>query len=357
MISAKHYRLLTRLAYFALAMLAGWITLNYLLPWLLPFLIALLVARLIEPAVTFLNKKFRLPRAVSSAVCVLVSFLLLFTALWLIVWRAISELNILASKLPEFLNRVPQIAESLRAGAERLISALPGDLQEFLTNSLNKALENGIVIPNEFYAWVMGILSAAASSFPSITMFVIAAVLSTYFISRDYRAVTSFIIRQFPETLREKILKTQKHMLVTVGHWLRAQGILISMTFAQLFLCFLLIRLEYALLLAALVAFLDALPMIGAGLVLLPWGVVCLLSGDFSTGVILLTTLVSVSVVRAVSEPHLVGEHLGLPSLAALISMYIGFRLVGLWGVFVFPILAITVKQLHDWKYIRLWKE
>ncbi len=62
-----------------------------------------------------------------------------------------------------------------------------------------------------------------------------------------------------------------------LGGWLKAQGLLMLITFGELAAGFLLLRVELSLLLAGLVALVDALPVFGTGTVLLPWAVLALL--------------------------------------------------------------------------------
>ena len=109
--------------------------------------------------------------------------------------------------------------------------------------------------------------------------------------------------------------------------------------------------------LAALVALVDALPVFGTGTVLLPWALFSLLSGDWKLAIGLAVLYGLVSAVRSLLEPRLVGQKAGLPPLAALFAMYVGFRALGLWGMILSPLAAIFLKQLHDSGVFRLWRD
>ena len=118
----------------------------------------------------------------------------------------------------------------------------------------------------------------------------------------------------------------------------------------------LLMRQEYALLLAALIALIDALPVFGTGTVLVPWAAVECLLGNVPKGAALLALFAVISVVRSVLEPKLVAPQAGLPPLASLAAMYVGFCAMGVAGMVLSPVLLLLVKQLHDGGYIRLWR-
>ena len=128
------------------------------------------------------------------------------------------------------------------------------------------------------------------------------------------------------------------------------------MTFCQLLAGLLLIRQEYALLLAALIALIDALPVFGTGTVLVPWAAAVCLLGNVPKGIALLALFAVISVVRSVLEPKLVAAQAGLPPLASLAAMYVGFCAMGVAGMVLAPVLLLLVKQLHDGGYIRLWR-
>ena len=128
----------------------------------------------------------------------------------------------------------------------------------------------------------------------------------------------------------------------------QAQGLLMLITFGELAAGFLLLRVELSLLLAGLVALVDALPVFGTGTVLLPWAVLALLGGDVRMSVGLLVLYSVISLVRSLLEPRLVGARVGLPPLAALVCMYVGFQALGVLGMLLAPLAAVLARQLWD---------
>jgi predicted PurR-regulated permease PerM len=104
-----------------------------------------------------------------------------------------------------------------------------------------------------------------------------------------------------------------------------------------------LLRVPYAFLLAVLLAVVDFLPLLGTGIILLPWAAVSLLLGEVKLGIGLAVLYGVTSVVRQVLEPKLIGEGLGLHPLVSLAAMYGGLRLFGVWGMILAPLLAAAV--------------
>ena len=101
----------------------------------------------------------------------------------------------------------------------------------------------------------------------------------------------------------------------------------------------------------AVVALVDALPMLGVGTILIPWGLIVMLQGNSALGFGLLALYVAASMTRSVLEPRMVGRQLGLNPLTTLAVVYVGYKLWGILGMILAPVLAVTVAQL--WAMLR----
>ena len=82
----------------------------------------------------------------------------------------------------------------------------------------------------------------------------------------------------------------------------------------------LLTGIDYALLLGAVIALVDALPLLGSGTVLLPWSLLCFLRGNARCGFALIGVYAAAALTRTVLEPRLLGRQMGLSPLLALLS-------------------------------------
>ena len=90
----------------------------------------------------------------------------------------------------------------------------------------------------------------------------------------------------------------------------------------------------------------DFLPLLGTGVVLVPWGIVSLLLGETRVGVGLLILFGVCTLLRQLAEPRLFGQGLGVHPLLALLSTYAGLRLFGVAGMLLAPLVAAGVKRL-----------
>lgn len=352
----RHLKLLLRLAYLALGLAGAWLFLTVLLPLILPFLLALGLSWLLERPVVGLMRRFHLRRWIAAALCTLALVILLCGGLGLILWRAGYELALLLGRLPTLLAGLPSMGRGLERWAYRFIVALPIQFQDFFNQALTGLINRGIDLPNRFYDALAGMVTKAAAALPSVGFFLFTTTLATYFSSASRPNLMAFLRLQTPERWH-KYLDESKHILKgAFGSWLRAQGILMLITFCELTAGFLLLRVDLALLLAGLVALVDALPIFGTGTILIPWAAFSLLGGNWRLGVGLGVLYGVVTLVRSLLEPKLVGARVGLHPLAALLAMYVGFSAFGVWGLILAPLIAIFLKQLHDSGLIKLWR-
>ena len=111
---------------------------------------------------------------------------------------------------------------------------------------------------------------------------------------------------------------------------------------------------EYHLLLALVTALIDALPVLGTGTVLLPWAVWLLLTGNMPLGVGLVLTYAGVTITHQSIQAKLLGDQLGLHPLATLGAIWLGFRVWGVAGMIVFPLLAVCAQQALSGLTLRL---
>ena len=212
-------------------------------------------------------------------------------------------------------------------------------------------LEEGLSLPEHLYNGLAGAAAGVAGSLPGASLFLFTALLAGYFISAGWPDYREWLRGLLPASWREPVGRGWAEVRRTLGGWLRAQGLLMLVTFGELAAGLLLLRVELFLLLAALIALVDALPVFGTGTVLLPWAAAELLAGRLGLALGLAALYGVVSVVRSVLEPKLVGEQTGLPPLGALAAMYAGFQAFGVAGMILAPLLASVACQL--WRLFR----
>lgn len=349
-------RFLIKTAYYAAAAALIYLLLRYGLPWLLPFLLALAVAAAIEPALRFVREKMHLKRSFLAAVAtLLVVFLTIAAAVGLLgaLWR---QVNDLLRRAPQLLAMLPQVMEQLRGRLDEYRVTLPPSARQAVNEAV--AAVGSILgdAARSLSATLLEGVTKLVGHLPGALLFCATVVMATFFTISSYPQLRAFLMRQVPEEKRAAAKALKEGALGAVLKWLRAQIILITVTFLQLLAGLLLLRREYALLLALLIALMDALPIFGAGMALLPWAAVLGIWGDVVGALGLTALYLVVWLVRSFLEPKLLGKSGGLPPLPSLLAIYVGWQAAGIGGMILGPLLLLLVKELHDRELVQLWK-
>ena len=350
----KQRAFLVRTAYWAVWAVLLWLGVRYLLRWLLPFLLALALAAAVEPVIAWCRRRMGLKRGFTAAVVTIAVTGAILALAAVIVWQLIRQAAELLGQLPGLLAGLPGMTEDLRQRLEDFCAACPQGLRSWLEEV--PALLGTLAAGAAQRASGACITAAAAlAALPGVFLFCGTTALAVFFTAGSYPRVMAFFRRQLGHRL-DRARGVKANLLSTLGKWCRAQAILLGVTFCELLAGFLLMGQRYALLLAAVTALVDALPVFGTSTVLLPWAAVCLLAGQAPRAVALAALYAVISAVRSLLEPKVMAAQAGLPPLAALAAMYAGFRALGVAGMILLPMALLFVKQLHDEGYVGLWK-
>lgn len=344
------------LAYAAAGCLLFIIALKYLLPWLSPFILAFLTAALIEPPVRYLKNKFGFSHGFASVSCSTIVLSLILGVFVFAVGRILYELTGFVRDLPLILSGIPDLIGSFEAKIDNYIVSAPPEVRSFLESNIVKLSAYVSELPATLSGKLLGALSKVASSAPKIVLFTITYAIGVYFISGSFGEIRSFLLRQVPGRYRKNARIIKVGIVSALGKWLKAQVILMCITFLQLTAGFLLLKIEYAAFLALFISLIDTLPVFGVGTVILPWAAVSLLMGNATRAAALLVLFCIVEIVRNLLQPRLVGGMLGIHQLPMLVAIYTGFCTAGFLGMILFPIALVMLKRLSDAGFIRLWK-
>ena len=332
------------------------LAIKLIIPTFWPFVLAFFLAFLLDTPINRLRAKFHMKRGFASAFTVTLFLTLFLGCTAFMVFRLFSAIGNHLKDMPETISRIALPATDLPQRIGRITDALPEELSVILRNMLETMQTQTAALPSRLYSAFFDFLSNAASKAPNILFSVLMLALGLYFISAGLPVIKSFILRQLPAILRTKAGTIKGDVLSTLKGWGKAQMKLMGLCFLELCAAFLLMRLNNAILLAAAIAAIDALPVFGIGLALIPWTIFSLLTGNYRRAVLLALTYASVNLVRSCLEPRLLGEQTGLHPAATLITVYAGYRVSGVSGMILFPIALMLLKQFNDRGWVKLWR-
>jgi sporulation integral membrane protein YtvI len=316
-----------------------------LLKYVLPFVLAFLFSSIIKPAVEFLNVKLKFKRGLSTLLCTLIFFAVIGTILFFVVIALINQISGIVSSLPEWIDQISKPISGIIASLNNLSTYFPNMSAE-LANGLAQISASIISSLSNIAATIGKFIINRAVSIPATIIFIFITVLATYFYSKDRKYFKDLISKQLPDQWIETFYENRKNITGTLIKWLKAQAIILSITFTELLIGFSLIGVKYTLLFAIIIALIDILPVLGTGTVMIPWIIISYLSGDTSLAVKLFALYAIETAVRQIIEPKIVGRGIGIHPLITLLAMYIGVNFFGVLGFLLGPIYIMIFKNV-----------
>ena len=323
-----------------------WLSIRFFWPLFSPFVLGTLLALSAEPMVCFLHKRLHVPRPVSAGIGVSMTFSLLAMILLCLCAFLLRELGSLASVLPDLGQTAKTGFSLIRNWLLQLSSHTPASVQPVLQQNVNRFFSDGAALLDKTISYLLGLAGTLLSHVPDSALSLGTAVISAFLISGKLPKIRRYFLRRIPKEWLRCFRDTGRRLRTVLWGWLTAQCKLVGVSFVILFLGLVLLRIPYALLWAAAICLVDALPVLGTGTVLLPWSLICLLQEDIPRAIGLASTYAAITLTRSMLEPKLLGRHLGLDPLVTLIALYAGFRLWGIGGMILAPILTVIALQI-----------
>lgn len=310
-----------------------------LLRFFMPFVIGWVIALIANPLVRLLERKLKIVRKHSSVMIVVAVLALIVGVLYFLTAKLFVELFSFMKDLPDIYENTLVDVMGVFQKIEHVFDFLPPDIQ----NAVSQFTENlgtymGSLI-QMVAAPTMEIAGNFAKGIPNAMVNMIVMILSAYFFIAQQDKLVGSLKKLAPDFVLRYMVYLRKDVRGLIGGYFLAQFRIMFVVGIILAVGFFVLGVEYGLVFAVLIAFLDFLPVFGTGTVLLPWAVVKLFSGTYAYGVGLLLLYVTTQVVRQIIQPKIVGDSMGLPPLVTLFLLYIGFKVRGIAGM----ILAVPV--------------
>ena len=312
-----------------------------------PFLLARALSSRLTAPTKYLSELFRISSKIVSVPIVLSFFAALFSFVYIAADRLIREAIGFFTAADRVFETLPERIGSLSDSVQKALSVLP--FSEKLLSFIERAL------PTFSERFSAGLSSLAAETLPSflvsVPRFFLAfavGVLATCYFTAQKNETERFFIDRLSDKAKEFFTVFFSTLRDAAGGYLRAYGTIGLITFCELFAGLLFLCRDYALLAALAITFVDILPVLGSGTVLVPWALFEWAGGNGEKAVGLFVLYGIISVIRQGIEPRILGSVMGLSPLSALFFMYAGGRLCGIAGLFLFPFSAVIFKSLYE---------
>jgi sporulation integral membrane protein YtvI len=174
---------------------------------------------------------------------------------------------------------------------------------------------------------VVGAVSKWAASvvtgIPNFIWSTVICLVATAFFAVDYSKISCVLSNLIPSEYRDGSVKMAKSALSAIPKFIRGYALVLMITFAEVFVWLLILKVEKPLLIALIIALLDILPILGTGTVVIPWAIFSLLTGQIGRGILLGIMYMTITIVRQYVEPKIIGHEIGVYPIVTLLSMFI----------------------------------
>ena len=343
-------------AYYAAVIVLVYLGFKYVLGWILPFIVAFCIVSIINPVIQFVNNKLKINHKAASVIVMIMVYGLTGFLLFELI---IQSYYVLRQKLPTLpayyeANIAPAFTD-VGVRFDQMVGELPGQLPiqfSVLQQDLMGTIRSMLV---GFSQRGMEFLTQFAGQIPSFLIAFVFTIMLSFFISMRYTAVATFINSHLPPKAQAIYQDFRQTITTIIFRYLGAIAKLVTITFVELSIGLLILGIPNAIGIAVLIAFFDALPILGTGAIVVPWAIIELLRGHVPLAIGLLILYAIVYVVRNIIEPHVVGKKLGLDPIVSIVCIYLGFKVFGVFGMILMPIATQILLEMYRKGAIRLF--
>ena len=353
----KKRNFIINVLYWALLIAIIFVLFKYFIPLVMPFLIAYAISALMRPIIARLNSRWKLRWNIAAILMVLVFYSTVGTLIVLAVIKLIAWLQSVLTLVPAlYTNTIAPALTTLLTNLGGIIEDLDPTVAETLYNVAGQAVNSlGSAVTN-LSMGALGTLSGIAVSLPGILINILITIIATFFMAADYPRISAFVRRQLPGHTADILSKIKHQIGEIIGQFLRSYCLIMLITFCELSVGFLILKLQNPFAIALLIAIFDVLPVLGTGGVLIPWSAIALVIGNYGMALGVILLYVVVTVVRQVVEPRIIGKQVGIHPVITLISMFVGAKLFGVIGLFGLPITCAILRSLNEKEVIHILK-
>ena len=319
-------------------LVACYLAARHVFPLFTPFIAALILAAIIDPIVELATRRFRFNRGACVFICLLIVLVLLSVVIALVIVRIVSEVQDLYRALPIYNMNLEEVLRNMISYLKGVAEGLPDSVIEAMRRA-QSTLYTGL---ERLLVGMTGVIG----SLPRFSINIIVSFFAAFFISRDKRQISEFIVNVTPLKWRDKAKLARVGVVSATLGFIRAYLILVSVTIIVSILGFTIAQVRYAWLFGIIAGILDLIPLVGPGLLYVPLIIFHLLVRQFHQAIVIAVLMAVQFLIRKGIEPRVLGANLGIHPLGVLMSMYLGYRLLGAIGMLIGPLLAVILKVL-----------
>lgn len=317
-----------------------YISMRFFVPIFLPFLFAFTIVLLLNPIITKLHKRIHVGKGMLMATVVFLLVFILGALVCFLGGRVLGNMGKWISGITALIQDLSVFVSDCCFFLEAKWGIDADRMEQYVLENVNFLAEN---IEVTFMPRVMGESIGYAKNIASFAAGTAVMIIAVILLAKDYDQIKESINKQKWFSQIRDVVKKMGHLCRI---YLKAQLIIMSVIVVISALGLWGLGVGNPLGFGLLTGVLDVLPFIGTGIVLVPFTIYFLITGEFfkAAGAVLLYVVCSFT--REFLEPKLIGEKVGIFPIAILISVYVGIKLYGVQGIVLGPLSMVLILEI-----------
>ena len=309
-----------------------------------PFVWGFILSVALAPAVDFIIRNTKIPRGVATVFSILLFVFVIGIIFNEVIAKALEEGRGFFQYLPMHIESTGNALSNLGDKFDVIYDIVPLENQ-MVSDILASALSS-------LTSLVGPVLSSVSTNFvtkiPNFLLSFILMLISSFFFTKDKDIINKSLKKLVPKSSKAYLGALRSGIIAGVIGYIKAQCILMGIVATICISGLVILKEPYALFLGVLIAIVDALPVFGSGFFYWPWIAFNMLTGNYAMAIGLAIVYISILLTRQLLEPKILGGQIGIHPLITLISIYVGLRVFGFFGIFIGPCIAIVIKSVCE---------
>lgn len=311
------------------------------LSYIAPFVIGFLIAILLLPIARFLEHQ-GIPRKVAIVLTLVVVLGGLVLLLLFLIVQGAEEATSLSQAIPQYFLSWRTWVEQVIDKSAIVYAHLPAKMVSAMQASVASLIEQSRALA----LTALSALISGAALLPDIVFIIVISVVAAYFFMAERTQLIHGLRILLPPGWGIKLEGVAGDVGRAMAGLLRAQLVLIAVTSVICVIGLTLMHIRYALILGIAIGFTGWVPILGSGVITLPWAIGAFALGHFVIAMKVVLLQAIASLIRHSIEPKILASNMGLGTFATLFGMYVGLTSIGFLGLLVGPIALIAIRSL-----------
>ncbi len=318
----------------------------FILPISIPLILALITALILNPLVRLMQRRTKISRKF-SVIIVFTLFLLVVVFIGAtVISKAVTQVINLVEDVPVYVNQMNVIYQSWEEQLQRYTDDLPSEFVSQVSESIESNLHTlGEVVRERF---TLENIAQIFAKIPEYLISILVYLIALFLFMLELPILKTKMYQLLTKETAEKVTFMNARLASVFFGFFKAQFLVSLIIFLVSLIGLFIIIPEVAIIMSLIIWAVDLIPIIGSIIILGPWAAYVLLAGDTVLGIQLAVLAVILLAIRRTVEPKVMGEQIGLSPLATLISMFLGLKLLGIWGFILGPLLVIIFTSAKE---------